>query len=188
MDKDSRSKMIESAAGLIGSRGLNAASFSEVLAVSGAPRGSIYHHFPEGKDQLAAEAVRWTSARVLAFQAAYAGTTPEGVLDRFVGMWRHTVEVSHGEAGCVVAGVAIDTVSSVPGLIELVRETFREWVALLARQLEATGVAPERAGAIATMAVAAMEGALILCRAEGGTAPLERVAAELKRLLPAAAE
>src|ERR1700712_2529004 len=108
-EKDSRTKMIESAAALIGTRGVNAASFSEVLDASGAPRGSIYHHFPEGKSQLAAEAVRWTSGRVLAFQGAYDGTTPEGVMDRFVGMWRRVVESSHGQAGCVVAGVAIDS-------------------------------------------------------------------------------
>ena len=188
MEKDSRSKMIESAARLIGTQGVNAASFSNVLADSGAPRGSIYHHFPDGKDQLAGEAVRWTSARVLAFQAAYDGTTPEGVLDRFIGMWRRVVETSHGQSGCVVAGVAIDTVSSVPGLIDLVRETFRDWVALLARQLTATGVEPTRAEAIATTVVAGMEGALILCRAEGNAAPLDRVAAELKRLLPDARE
>jgi len=183
MEKDSRTKMIESAAKLIGSQGITAASFSNVLADSGAPRGSIYHHFPEGKDQLAGEAVRWTSARVLAFQRAYDGTTPEGVMDRFVGMWRRVVEASHGQAGCVVAGVAIDTVSSVPGLIDLVRATFRDWVALLSEQFQATGLPKARAAAVAMATVAGMEGALILCRAEGNVAPLDAVAGELRRLL-----
>ena len=175
--------MIESAARLIGTQGVTAASFSNVLADSGAPRGSIYHHFPEGKDQLAGEAVRWTSERVLAFQRAYDGTTPLGVLDRFVGMWRRVVEESHGQAGCVVAGVAIDTVSSVPGLIDLVRATFRDWVSLLSQQFEATGLSAGRAAAVAMATVAGMEGALILCRAEGNAEPLETVAAELRRLL-----
>lgn len=184
-EKDSRSKMIESAAALIGTRGVNAASFSEVLDASGAPRGSIYYHFPEGKSQLAAEAVRWTSARVLAFQRAYDGTTPEGVMDRFIGMWRRVVESSHGQAGCVVAGVAIDSVASETMLLELVRSTFREWVGLLTEQFAATGLPPARAAAIATATVAGMEGSLILCRAEAGTGPLEAVATELKRLLTA---
>ena len=58
--------MVRSAASLIRTRGVNATSFSEVLADSGAPRGSIYHHFPEGKKQLAEDAIRWTSERVLA--------------------------------------------------------------------------------------------------------------------------
>ncbi len=124
-----------------------------------------------------------TSERVLAFQRGYAGTTPEGVLERFIGMWRRVVEASHGQAGCVVAGVAIDTVAEIPGLIELVRATFRDWIGLLAGQLEATGIAPARANGIALAAVAGMEGALILCRAEGTTAPLDAVAAELLRLV-----
>ncbi|HEU0163488.1 MAG TPA: TetR/AcrR family transcriptional regulator, partial [Thermomicrobiales bacterium] len=70
MSSDSRQKMIASAASLIASRGVNATSFSDVLADSGAPRGSIYHHFPEGKRQLAEDAIRWTSSRVLAFMRA----------------------------------------------------------------------------------------------------------------------
>ena len=185
MEKDSRQKMIESAARLIQTRGLNAASFSEVLADSGAPRGSIYHHFPEGKEQLAAEAVRWTSTRVLAFQRAYDGATARGVLERFIGMWRKVVQDSAGAAGCVVAGVGIDTVATEPGLIDLVRATFREWIGLLVEQLQARGVSKGRAEAIATMAVAGMEGALILCRAEQSVAPLDRVAKELLAMLPA---
>ena len=183
MEKDSRSKMIESAVKLIRTRGLSAASFSEVLADSGAPRGSIYHHFPEGKDQLAAAAVTLTSERVLAYQRAYEGTTSTGVLERFIGMWRRVVEASHGQAGCVVAGVAIDTVADVPGLIDLVRGTFRDWVALLADQLLATGLPKPRADAIALATVAGMEGSLILCRAEGTTGPLDTMGAELLRLV-----
>ena len=49
MDSNSRARMVRSAAALFGSRGLSGTSFSDVLADSGAPRGSIYHHFPRGK-------------------------------------------------------------------------------------------------------------------------------------------
>ena len=184
MSTDSRSKMVEAAAALIGSRGVNAASFSEVLDASGAPRGSIYHHFPEGKSQLAAAAVNWTSGRVLAFQRGYEGKSARGVLERFIGMWRRVVETSHGQAGCVVAGVAIDSVAADTALLDLVRATFRDWVALLAGQLAERGVEAGRAEALATMTVAGMEGALILCRAEGNVAPLDTVAAQLLRLMP----
>ena len=88
------------------------------------------------------------------------------------------------ERGCVVAGVAIDTAAREPGLIDVVRQTFRAWSNLMGEQLEAVGVAPERARPIALATIAGMEGALILCRAEGGSGPLETVAAELQRLLP----
>src|SRR5205814_7962688 len=82
MTSDSRARMVRSAASLIRTRGVTGTSFSDVLADSGAPRGSIYHHFPEGKEQLAADAIKWTSERVLAHQRDCPASTPEGVLDR----------------------------------------------------------------------------------------------------------
>ena len=181
---DSRASMVRSAASLIRTRGVNATSFSEVLADSGAPRGSIYYHFPQGKEQLAEDAIRWTSERVLAHQRTCRATTPAGVLDCFIDMWRQVVLASGGAAGCVVAGVAIDTDAADRARMDVVRATFRSWVALLAEQLVAVGVRGRRASRIALATVAGMEGALILCRAEGNSGPLETVAAELKRLLP----
>jgi AcrR family transcriptional regulator len=182
---DSRASMVRSAASLIRSRGVTATSFSDVLADSGAPRGSIYHHFPSGKEQLAGDAILWTSERVVAHQRACRAKTAVGVLDCFIDMWRQVVLASGGAAGCVVAGVAIDTVPADRALIDIVRMTFRSWVDLLTEQLVAVGVPARRASRIALTTVAGMEGALILCRAEGDVGPLETVAAELKRLLPA---
>ena len=184
MTSDSRERMVRSAASLIRTRGVNATSFSEVLADSGAPRGSIYHHFPEGKQQLAENAIRWTSERVLARLRAGAAATPSDVLKRFIDLWRQVVLTSRGTAGCVVAGVAIDTDAGETGQIDLVRSTFRSWTALLAEQLKAVGVPAGRAAPIALATLAGMEGALILCRAEGNAKPLDTVAEELLRLLP----
>jgi len=181
---DSRDRMVRSAASLIRTRGVNATSFSEVLADSGAPRGSIYHHFPEGKEQLADDAIRWTSERVLAHLRAGAAKTPSDVLQRFIDMWRQVVLASRGTAGCVVAGVAIDTDAGEAGQIDLVRSTFRSWTAVLSEQLRAVGVPAGRATSIALATLAGMEGALILCRAEGNAKPLDTVAEELLRLLP----
>jgi len=177
--------MVRSAASLIRTRGVNATSFSEVLADSGAPRGSIYYHFPQGKEQLAEDAIRWTSERVLAHQRTCRATTPAGVLDCFIDMWRQVVLASGGSAGCVVAGVAIDTDAADRARMDVVRATFQGWVDLLAEQLVAVGVPARRAVRVAVATVAGMEGALILCRAQRAIGPLETVAAELKRLLPA---
>src|ERR1700760_31628 len=130
MSNDSRASMVRSAASLISARGVSATSFSDVRADSGAPRGSIYHHFPDGKAQLAEAAVSWTAERVLAFQRAGEFATPADVLGRFIGMWRQVVVESSGRAGCVVAGVAIDTDHG-DVLVDAVRSTFRSWIELL---------------------------------------------------------
>ena len=112
MGSNSRATMIRSAAALFGSRGLSGTSFSDVLADSGAPRGSIYHHFPGGKKQLAEDAIGWTSQQVLAHLRACPAGTPSGVLACFIDLWRQSVQASGGSSGCPVAGVAIDTAST----------------------------------------------------------------------------
>ena len=84
MATDSRASMVRSAASLIRSRGVSATSFSDVLADSGAPRGSIYHHFPDGKAQLAEDAIRWTSERLLGHLRGGHPTRPSDVLERFI--------------------------------------------------------------------------------------------------------
>jgi AcrR family transcriptional regulator len=154
-----------------------------VLADSGAPRGSIYHHFPEGKEQLTEAAIRWTSESVLEHQRTCRATTPAGVIDHFVDLWRQAVVTSNGAAGCPVAGVAVDTLPEAKELMALVGATFASWIELLADQLRGVGLKKDRARNVALSTLAAVEGALILCRAERGTQPLETVAAELKRLV-----
>jgi TetR/AcrR family transcriptional regulator, lmrAB and yxaGH operons repressor len=183
MSRNSRASMIRSAAALFGSRGLSATSFSDVLAASGAPRGSIYHHFPGGKKQLAEDAIGWTSEQVLAHLRACPASTPSGVLAWFIDLWRQSAQASGGSSGCPVAGIAIDT-GAAGDLIGAAHAAFSDWTALLAGKLRDTGVPAHRAWPIATATLAAMEGALILCRAERSSQPLETTAEELMRLLP----
>ncbi len=93
MSNESRASMVRSAAALIGSRGVNATSFTDVLADSDAPRGSIYHHFPAGKRQLTEDAIRLTSEQILDYLRAAPTDSAESVLRHFVALWR-------GSAGC----------------------------------------------------------------------------------------
>src|SRR5271168_4800559 len=67
---DARQKMIESAALLFSERGVQGTSFTDVLAHSGAPRGSVYHHFSGGKTQLVEDATRWAGELLIAAAVA----------------------------------------------------------------------------------------------------------------------
>jgi AcrR family transcriptional regulator len=181
MAKDSRFRLVQSAAKLIALRGVNGTSFSDVLADSCGPRGSLYHHFPGGKNEMAIDAIAFTSEQILTHQRAFPGGTPADVLAWFVAIFRHAVHASGGRCGCAVAGVALDT--GEPGLLlEAARTAFSTWTAVLAEQFEQSGLPTARAQALATTTLAAMEGALILCRAARDTAPLETVANELRLL------
>jgi TetR/AcrR family transcriptional regulator, lmrAB and yxaGH operons repressor len=181
--KDSRRKMVEGAAALMGAQGMNATSLSDVLDQSGAPRGSIYFHFPGGKRELATDAMRWTSDQIVAYMTSHSASSPADVLANFVALFRHVIEASDGAAGCAVAGVTIDAPATDRELMDVAREAFHSWVELLADQLRVAGVPDERVSGIAVTAVASVEGALILCRAEGGAAPLDAVERQLRRLI-----
>jgi TetR/AcrR family transcriptional regulator, lmrAB and yxaGH operons repressor len=182
MAKDSRRRMVVSAASLIGSRGVGATSLSDVLEASHAPRGSIYHHFPAGKSELVGEAMRWTSEQVMTHQRTCKATTATGVLEHFVSLFRHAVVNSHCQAGCPIAGVVVDTFSNEDPLIRIGRASFRAWARLLTRQLVAVGVDSRKAASLATTTLAMVEGGLILCRAEQSVAPLDTVATQLRQL------
>jgi TetR/AcrR family transcriptional repressor of lmrAB and yxaGH operons len=182
MASDSRADMVRSAALLIGARGMNATSFTDVLAASGAPRGSIYHHFPQGKDQLTAEAVHLIGQRVLDYVQSGPTESPADVIAHFTGLFRAVIVASDAKAGCAVAGVAVD-IDEEGDLLDLVRVTFRSWTNTLTERLVLAGMRHSDALPIATTTVAAMEGSLLLCRAEGTSEPIDRVTDVLLRLV-----
>src|SRR5579863_10331092 len=128
---ESRKNMVQSAANLIGSQGLNATSFTDVLADSGAPRGSIYFHFPGGKRELAKDAIRLTSEQVIAHLQSCAASTPSEVLQHFVALFHHVVEATDGAAGCAVAGVTVDVPASDEELLVEARAAFHDWADFL---------------------------------------------------------
>ena len=88
MDQSVRERMVESAVVLLAKHGFQGASFSEVLARSGTPRGSIYHHFPDGKEQLIAAAVDHAGARAVQLLDTLDGRGAVEIVDGFMAMWR----------------------------------------------------------------------------------------------------
>src|ERR1700761_5504422 len=102
MASDTRHRMVVGAVRLLAERGLQETSFSEVLELTGAPRGSIYHHFPEGKDQLIASAVDLAGAHAIALIDRATGTSAEAVTAHFLEMWRQVLVRSDFQAGCSV--------------------------------------------------------------------------------------
>jgi AcrR family transcriptional regulator len=99
--------MVESAVVLLAQRGFQGASFTEVLAHSKAPRGSIYHHFPEGKEQLIGAAIEYAGARAVLLLDALTGRGAAEIVDAFMAMWRAVLERSGFTAGCSVLAVTV---------------------------------------------------------------------------------
>src|SRR5258708_13632467 len=111
MAHDSKEQMVEGAIQLLATKGLQATSFSEVLALTGAPRGSIYHHFPKGKNQLIAAALDLASQRTLALIETKRGESARAITEFFLDLWRRLLVHSEFQVGCSVLAVAISASS-----------------------------------------------------------------------------
>lgn len=186
MAGDVRGRMVEGAAILLAKQGLQATSFTEVLKAAGAPRGSIYHHFPDGKDQLVAAALDLAAARMLAGLDRLTGASVEEITAYLLRVWRAVLTRSNLEAGCAV--VAVTVAADSPALLDQAAGVFRAWRRRLAELLEQAGLAPEVAARFAAALVAATEGAVVLSRAEQSLEPFELVGEQLleeaRRLAP----
>src|ERR1700760_3884089 len=99
--------MIERTAVLLAKKGLQGASFSEILQASGAPRGSLYHHFPGGKDELVLAALEYAGDQALGYLDRLSGKPARDVAAAFVSLWRSVLERSDFSAGCAVVAVTV---------------------------------------------------------------------------------
>ena len=172
-----RQRMAESAAVLLAKQGVQATSFADVLERARAPRGSVYHHFPGGKDQLVAAALEVAGGRLRDLLDSWAGGSPTSVTSRFLDAWRLVLTRSDFGAGCAV--VAVTVAADSPDLIAQAAAIFRDWRRRLAVLLESAGVPAATAGSFAATLVAASEGAVVLSRAERSMEPFDQVAAHL---------
>ncbi|GAA2246301.1 hypothetical protein GCM10009851_34670 [Herbiconiux moechotypicola] len=147
-----------------------------MLEASGAPRGSLYHHFPGGKDELVLAAVGVAGDRAVRILDSLAGQPAPEIATAFLALWRAVLVHSEYAAGCAVAAV---TVAAGDGaLLDRAGEVFRTWRARLAELLAEGGVDPAHAPALAVSLIAGAEGAVVLARAERDISAFDLVAGE----------
>jgi len=177
MVRGTRERMVASAVDLLARRGLQATSFSEVLEDSGAPRGSVYHHFPGGKDQMIDSALDAAGSRAIELIERKAGAPAVDVAAWFLHIWREVLIRGKFEAGCAVLAVAVAADS--PELLEHTARVFRTWRKRLAELLEQGGLSSVDASRFAAVLVASSEGAVVMARAEQSLEPFDLVAEQL---------
>lgn len=184
---DSRRKMIRSAALLFRERGYSGTGMRDVIAHSGAPRGSIYHHFPGGKTQLGRETVERVGARTGSNLDLLAeGGDPVAMVRALVAGWRETLVSTDFRAGCPILAVAAESHASAPELAAAADAAFERWQEPLARCLRRAGVPRGRARRLAALVTASTEGAIVLSRVRRSTEPLDEVGRELEASIRAA--
>jgi TetR/AcrR family transcriptional regulator, lmrAB and yxaGH operons repressor len=187
MSESTREHMIETTASLVHRRGFYGTSLNEILTESGAPRGSLYYHFPGGKEELVLEATRQGVAMVTQLLKEALTGSPEiaeGVR-AFVEAAAHMLRDSGYVFGCPVAPIVLDSPES-SALAEVCQEALEEWEQVLVNGLGSAGIEPGHAESLATVIVCCLEGGLILARARRDIAPLDAVAEELASMVQSA--
>ena len=176
-EADVRRRMVQSAAQLFGERGFAGAGLRDVVARSDAPRGSIYHHFPGGKAQLAQEAAR--HAADAAAGPAERTSDPVAALHAYLDGWRSELQANDFRAGSALAAVAMAP-EEATGTREAAAAGYARWSEAFTAALRQSGVRRKKAARLATLSMAAIEGAVVLCRARRDTVPLDDIGRELE--------
>src|SRR5450755_3476731 len=182
---DSKGKTLAAAARLFRQQGYHGTALHDILAAGGSPRGSLYFHFPGGKEQigqaaltLAGEAVRQAIAG-----AAEASDNAEIFLVRIVRGMAADLERSDYKEGCPIATTALETAAQVEVLGTATRTAFQKWELEIKRGLFRFGIPAGDADIAATMVLSQLEGALLLARTYRSLEPLRRAEQAVKLLV-----
>ena len=183
-----RDRIISTAAALLERQGYHATGLNQIVAESQSPKGSLYHYFPRGKEEIAAEAVeeagRTIAQRIREVLALRAD--PADAVRLFVEALAEYVESVGCRGGSPITIVALETAGESERLTSVCAEAYASWEAEFAAKLAAADIAPERAASLATLINSTIEGAAILSRTKHDAEPLRRVAAELHAIIRAA--
>jgi AcrR family transcriptional regulator len=181
---NSRQRMVDSTIALLQEQSAGSVTIDAVLTHSGAPRGSVYYHFPGGRDELVFTALRQFGEQVSSLiQRAGRKGDALSVLMLFVRIWKQNLAGRDLVAGCPVVAQAVDNREDLPEANAVVRGIFTDWERSFSDLLVRSGVASERARRLTTLTASAIEGAVILCRVHQSTQPLDDVMTELTPLL-----
>jgi AcrR family transcriptional regulator len=180
MSTPTRQRIVEAGAELLRVKGYTGTGVKEIVALAQAPFGSLYHHFPGGKEQLGEEVIRWSGHMYGMLGPAVFDPAPDvatGVRDFFAGAADHLEETGWQDA-CPIATVALEVASTSEPLRQATADVFTAWIDGLAPRFAAAGIPDARARELAIAMIAGLEGAFVLARAWRSKEPL-RIAGEV---------
>jgi len=178
-----RTNMLVSAAEVLRERGAAGVTIDEVLARSGAPRGSVYYHFPNGRNQILTEALEYAGEAITEVIDEAAAQGGMYLVRQFVDFWERLLVESDFTAGCPVVAAAIGSSEEEPQLSTVAGSILSHWRDALTRAFVADGFEEADAASLAVMCIASLEGAVVLCRSTRSVDPLRDVAQQVEFLV-----
>ena len=183
-----RKAIINAAAVLFRRNGYAATGLNEIVAVSGAPKGSLYHYFPEGKEAIGAAAIQFAGSRVTQTleQLAREHRSTPALLRAYGRLLAGWMKTSEFRDGCPITTTLLEVAPGSAAITAAGREAFASWREIIVASLLRDGYAAADARRLATLAIASIEGALVLARAEGSEQPIAETMQALAQSLRAA--
>jgi TetR/AcrR family transcriptional repressor of lmrAB and yxaGH operons len=183
-----RQELVRAAALLFRRQGYAGTGTSQILAVSGAPRGSLYHYFPQGKEQIAQAAVEYAGELVTATLARLIEQqpTPGGALREYGRLLAGWLQDSGYRDGCPITTTLLELAPASDAVSTAGRNAFTAWITLLEQALLASGAETPDARRLATLAIAALEGSLVLARVDQDSTAVTAAASDIADLFDAA--
>ena len=183
-----KDRILETTAELFRRQGFSGTGLKQIAESARAPFGSLYHHFPGGKEQLTDDVIRWSGSMYLELFQAVVAEIPDpaaGMRAFFDGAAETLLETDYADA-CPIATVALEVASTNEVLRVATAEVFDSWVSALITYFMAGGVTRRRAGELAFSILSLLEGAFILCRSMRTTEPLHVAGRDASDLVAAA--
>jgi TetR/AcrR family transcriptional repressor of lmrAB and yxaGH operons len=171
---------------LLQRQGYHGTGLNQIVAEADAPKGSLYFHFPGGKEQLVAEAIGETANYLDRALAAHDTGSAASSLDGYLTTIIDRMERSGFQDGCPIATVALDVGASSELIASACSAAFDRVAGHVAAWFERDGVDPETARASAGFVYAALQGAMVFAKARRSVQPLEELRAALPSVLPRA--
>lgn len=180
-----RARLAESMLELIQVSGYSGTGVNDVVRHAQAPKGSLYFHYPDGKEGLGAAALDLAVEQFgdLIADAAAKADNPGAALRLAIEVLSDIVSESDFQLGCPVSVVTLEMGAKSDRLREACAAAFQSWITPTAQLLKASGLSEEEAGGLAMVIVSTLEGAVILSRAMRNTQPLEAAANVVERLV-----
>jgi AcrR family transcriptional regulator len=183
--------MVRSAAQLIRRKGVSGTGLREIVIEADAPRGSLQHYFPGGKEELVSDALIWmgdvAARRIRRCLSDLTSRRPSALLACVIDTWRRDLIDERFAAGCPLVAAAADTAGTSPPLRHVLQRAFDGWLQPLSESLVELGVPPERSENLAVVIIAALEGAIVLARIRRDLTPFDALVVELGPWLDAVA-
>ena len=173
-----RERILEATAELYRRQGMSATGLKQIATTAKAPFGSIYHHFPGGKEELSANVIRAEGTRYRQFvgaQLALHSDPIEGILPLFESAGKLLESMNYSEA-CSIETIALEVASTNDGLRIETAVVFEDWLSLLGEWFGILNVSAETCRHLALITLTALEGSFVLCRSLRSTEPINAVA------------